>query len=63
MPAVATIEELRGVAEAMQRIREAHPEAFEMVVSAFKHHRAVGYKNLCKIMMGEATPEKLKGIE
>ena len=31
------------------------------LVELFRRHRKVGYKNICKMMMGEATAEKLKG--
>ena len=63
MPAVATIEDLRAVDTDLRSIKETHPDAYEDVVAVFRRHRKVGYKNLCKIMMGEATPEKLKGLE
>ncbi len=62
MAAVASLEELNAVAEDLNRLRAAHPEAYEETVKVFKTHRKVGYKNICKIMMGEATPEKLKGL-
>jgi hypothetical protein len=32
-------------------------------VELFRQHRHIGYKNLSRLMMGEATPEKLKGSE
>jgi hypothetical protein len=29
-------------------------------VELFRRHRHIGYRNLSRLMMGEATPEKLK---
>jgi hypothetical protein len=63
MPAVASLEDLNAVAEQLRTIKERFPEAYADVVELFRRHRAVGYKNISKLMMGEATPEKLKGIE
>jgi len=63
MPAVASLEELKAVSEQLRALEEGHPEAYARVVELFRRHRAVGYKNICKLMMGEATPEKLKGLQ
>ena len=63
MPAVASLEDLNAVAAQLRSLKERFPEAYLEVVELFRRHRAVGYKNICKLMMGEATPEKLKGIE
>ncbi|UCF98316.1 MAG: hypothetical protein JSV89_01990 [Spirochaetaceae bacterium] len=63
MPAVASLEELKAVAEQLGELRSRHPEAYGDVVELFRRHRKVGYKNICKMMMGEATAEKLKGLE
>jgi hypothetical protein len=62
MPAVATLEELKAVETELNAISAAHPEAYQMVAELFKKNRKVGYKNICKILLGEATPEKLKGL-
>ena len=62
MPAGATLEELNAVNEQLLALKAEHPEAYGRVVELFRRHRAVGYKNICKLMMGEATPEKLKGL-
>ena len=48
----------------MTRLRNwgtASPEAYEAFAALLKKHRKVGYKNICKLLLGEATPEKLKG--
>jgi len=33
----------------------------EELKAAFKRWRKVGWKNICKLWLEEATPEKLKG--
>jgi hypothetical protein len=63
MPAVASLEELKAVEEQLQELKSRHPEAYIDVVELFRRHRKVGYKNICKMLMGEATAEKLKGLE
>ncbi len=63
MPAVASLEELRAVAEDLKGLQAAYPDAYRELVGLFRRHRKVGYKNISKLMMGEATPEKLKGVE
>jgi hypothetical protein len=63
MPAVASLEELKAVEEHLSQLKARHPEAYTDVVDLFRQHRKVGYKNICKLMMGEATAEKLKGLE
>jgi len=63
MPAVASLEELKAVEEHLSQLKAEYPEAYADVVELFRRHRNVGYKNICKMMMGEATAEKLKGLE
>ncbi len=62
MPAVASFEELESVNEQLKALKERHPAAYEEFVRLFRLNRKVGYKNICKLMMGETTPQKLKGI-
>lgn len=63
MPAVASLEELKAVEEQLRELKSRHPEGYTDLVELFRRHRKVGYKNICKMMMGEATAEKLKGLE
>ncbi len=63
MPAVAALEELKVVDEQLKAIKGRHPEAYADFVELFRKNRKIGYKNICKMMLGEATPEKLKGLE
>jgi hypothetical protein len=62
MPAIATLEELKAVEAALQKLKEEHPQAYDAFSSFFKGNRNIGYKNIIKMMIGEATPEKLKGL-
>jgi hypothetical protein len=61
MPAIATLEELKAVQAALFSLKEEHPVAYESFSMFFKNNRKIGYKNVIKMMTGEATPEKLKG--
>ena len=63
MPAIASLEELKAVEEHLSQLKSGYPEAYAEVVELFRRHRKVGYKNICKMMMGEASAEKLKGLE
>jgi len=63
MPAVASLEDLQAVEEHLSQLKERHAEAYGDLVELFRRHRKVGYKNICRMMMGEATAGKLKGLE
>jgi len=63
MPAVASLEELNAVNEDLAALKGRHPEAYGEVADLLRRHRGVGYKNVCKLLLGEATPEKLKGMQ
>lgn len=63
MPAVAELADLKAVEADLARVKEFSPEAYAQLAEVFKKHRKVGYKNICKMLLGEATPEKLKGLE
>jgi hypothetical protein len=62
MPAIATLEELKAVDMALRKLKEEHPDAYESFSRFFRDNRRIGYKNIIKMMIGEATPEKLKGM-
>jgi hypothetical protein len=61
MPAVAPIEELRKVDARVKEFQAAFPEAYQALADLMREHRKVGYKNIAKLLLNEATPEKLKG--
>ncbi|RKX74668.1 MAG: hypothetical protein DRP87_16360 [Spirochaetes bacterium] len=63
MPAIASLEELKGVEEELKKLKESFPQAYEEFSQLFRRNRKVGYKNICKMLLGEATPEKLKGMD
>lgn len=63
MPAIASLEELKAIDIALRKLRDEYPEAYERFANFFRENRKIGYKNIIKLMIGEATPEKLKGIE
>jgi len=56
MPAIASIEDLKA---AQRDLTEA--KNLEELKAAFKKWRRIGWKNICKLWLEEATPEKLKG--
>ena len=62
MPAIATLEELKAVDSALRTLKEEFPDAYERFSRFFRDNRKIGYKNIIKLMIGEATPEKLKGV-
>jgi hypothetical protein len=61
MPAIASLEELKEVLSRLETLKDRFPEAYEEFSKLFRAYRKVGYKNICKLLLGEATPEKLKG--
>ena len=62
MPAIATLEELKAVDMALRKLKEEYPDAYENFCRFFRDNRKIGYKNIIKMMIGESTPEKLKGL-
>jgi uncharacterized membrane-anchored protein YhcB (DUF1043 family) len=63
MAAIATLEELRKVQESLDHFREQYPEGYNACAELLRAHRKIGYKNICKMLLGETTPEKLKQAE
>jgi len=63
MSAVADLEDLKQVQKELQSLKMKDEEMYEDFVDLFKRNRSVGYKNICKMLMGESTPQELKGIE
>jgi hypothetical protein len=61
MPALASLDDLKQVLVHLEELKAAHPEAYEAFAAVLRRHRRVGYKNICKLLLGESTPEKLKG--
>lgn len=63
MPAYASLEELAEVSTKLYELEQRHPEAYKEFAQLFKSCRKVGYKNICKMLLGEATPRELKGLD
>jgi hypothetical protein len=61
MPAVASLEELKEVDARVKEFQAAFPEAYQALADLLKRYRKIGYKNVAKLLLNEATPEKLKG--
>ncbi len=58
MPAIASIEDLRAAQKDLQEATDLNE-----LKAVFKKYRRIGWKNICKLWLGESTPEKLKGAE
>lgn len=63
MPAVATLQELEAVQLQLELLKTDNIEFYNKFKDLIKKHRQVGYKNICKLILEEATPKKLKGME
>ena len=63
MPAFASLEDLEQVNIKLEELKTNYPEAYTGFSELFKSFRRVGYKNICKMLLGEATPKELKGLE
>jgi hypothetical protein len=61
MPALAPLDELKEVLSRLEDLKASHPDAYDALSGILKKYRKVGYKNICKLLLGESTPEKLKG--
>jgi hypothetical protein len=61
MAALASLEDLKEVLARLEELKASHPDAYEAISVLLRKHRKVGYKNICKLLLGESTPEKLKG--
>ena len=61
MAALASLEDLKEVLARLEELRSAHADAYEAFAGILRKYRKVGFKNICKLLLGEATPEKLKG--
>jgi hypothetical protein len=61
MPALASLEDLKQVLSRLEQLKAEQPEAYNAFADILKAFRRVGYKNICKLLLGESTPEKLKG--
>ena len=56
MPAIASLEDLKSAQKDLQEAKD-----LDQLKSVFKKCREIGWKNICKLWLGERTPEQLKG--
>jgi hypothetical protein len=56
VPAIASLEDLKAAQKDLLEARN-----LEELKAAFKKWRKIGWKNVCKLWLGERTPEQLKG--
>jgi hypothetical protein len=56
MPAIAPIEDLRAAQKELLETSDINE-----LKKVFKKYQRIGWKNICKLWLEEATPEKLKG--
>ena len=63
MAAEAPLEDLERVKNELEGLKMKNEEIFNDFVKFFKKNRSIGYKNICKMLMGEVTPRELKGLD
>jgi hypothetical protein len=56
MPAIASLEDLKAAQKDLQGAKD-----ISELKSTFRRWRRIGWKNVCKLWLGERTPEQLKG--
>ena len=56
MPAIASLEDLKAAQKDLQEAKD-----LTELKGVFKKYRRIGWKNICKLWLGERTPEQLKG--
>ena len=56
MPAIASLEDLTSAQKDLLEAKD-----LDELKGAFKKWRRIGWKNVCKLWLGERTPEQLKG--
>ena len=63
MPAIASLSDLLAVQSRLDEVKAKYPDCYREFQKIFKEHRKVGYKNISKLLLDEATPQKLKGLD
>ena len=63
MPTSVPLEKLTAAANEIDLFKQSYPDAFKAVVNLFRKQRSVGYRNLCRLIMEETTPDiHLRGV-
>lgn len=61
--AAAPLEDLKRAHQELQALEMKFPDAYQDFADLFSRNRSLGYKNLCLMLMGDTTPEQLKGLD
>jgi hypothetical protein len=56
MPAIASLEDLKSAQKELLEAKDLND-----LKTVFKKWRRIGWKNVCKLWLGERSPEQLKG--
>jgi len=56
MPAIASLEDLKAAQKELLETSDINE-----LKKVFKKYRRIGWKNICKLWLGERIPEELKG--
>ncbi len=56
MPAIAPLEDLKAAQKELLETQDVNE-----LKKVFKKYRRIGWKNICKLWLGERSPEQLKG--
>jgi len=56
MPAIGSLEDLKAAQKDLLEAKD-----LDDLKVVFKKWRRIGWKNICKLWLGERTPEQLKG--
>ncbi len=56
MPAIASLEDLKAAQKELLETQDINE-----LKKVFKKYRRIGWKNICKLWLGERSPEQLKG--
>ena len=59
MAATASLEDLQAAKKSLKNFTVKYPKAFEALGGIINDHKMIGYKNICKMILGK-TPEDLK---
>jgi hypothetical protein len=63
MTATVPLERLTRADQELQALEMKFPDAYSDLADFFERNRALGYKNLCRLLLNEQTPEELKGVD
>jgi hypothetical protein len=58
MPAIASLEDLKAAQRDLMKSKNV-----DELKEVFRKWRRIGWKNICKLWLGERSPEQLKGEE